>query len=83
MRKLLLASTTLVLAASIGVAKAQNAPGTPPQTTQPSERGAMMHGMMSGEMREREMDEHSGESPMMMAHTTAAILHIRRYFDFH
>jgi hypothetical protein len=78
MRNLLLASTT-VLAASTGIAKAQNAPVTPPQTTQPSERGAMMRGMTGGEMPGREMGEHSREGPMMMmAHTTAAILHIRR-----
>ena len=60
MQKVLLA-TTMALAASIGVAKAQNAPGTSPQTaqppeqtTQPSERGAMMGGrIMRGEMRRR------------------------------
>jgi predicted lipid-binding transport protein (Tim44 family) len=68
----------MLLAASTGIAKAQNAPGTPPQTTQPSERGAMMGGMMGGEMLGREMGEHSREGPMMMEHTTAAILHIRR-----
>lgn len=63
MRKVLLA-TTMVLAASIGVAMAQNAAGTSPQptepseqtaqpsdqTAQPSERGGMMSGMMGGRM---------------------------------
>jgi hypothetical protein len=68
----------MVLAASIGIAKAQNDPATPPQTTQPSERGAMMRGMMGGEMPGREMGEHSREGPMMMARTTAAIFRIRR-----
>ncbi len=85
MWKLLLASTTIALAASIGVAKAQNAPGTSPQTaqpseqtTQPSERGVMMPGMMGGRMMGREMGEHSRERHMMMAQTPAAIFHIRR-----
>jgi hypothetical protein len=65
----------MLLAASISVAKAQNAPATPPQTTQPSERGAMMHGMMGGEMPGHEMGEHR---MMMMPHTTAAIFRIQR-----
>ena len=79
MRKLLLASTML-LAASIGVAKSQNTPGTP-ETAQPSERGAM-RGMMGGEMPGRETGERSREERMMMTHmmaqTTGAIFHIRR-----
>lgn len=88
MRNLLLASTTVVLAASIGIAQAQNAPATSPQTIQPSERGAMMPGMMGGrtmggEMPAREMGERSREGSMrmahmMMAHTTGAIFRIRR-----
>jgi hypothetical protein len=82
MRKLLLAGAAMVIATSIGVAQAQNAPSTPPQTTQPPERGAMMRGMMGGEMPGREMGEHRHKGPMMiahmMAHTNAAILHIRR-----
>ena len=75
MRKLLLTSTTIALAASIGVAKAQH----PPQpTTQPSERGAMMPGMMGGRMMGRDMGERSHERHMMMAQPPAAIFHIRR-----
>ena len=78
MQKLLLARTTMVLAASISVAKAQNTQETPSQNTQPSERGGMMHGMMGGGMPGRG----SGERHMMMAHmmaqTTGAIFHIRR-----
>ena len=77
MRKLLLASTTMVLAASIGVAMAQNAPGTPPQTIKPLEGGAMMRGMMGGEMPGGEMGGHM-RGMMMMAHTSAAIFRIRR-----
>lgn len=89
MRTLLLAGTTMVLAASIGIAQAQNAPGTSPQTTQPSEQttqpsegGAMMPGMMGGRMmgggmRGRETGEHEGRR-MMMAHTSAAVFHVRR-----
>jgi len=80
MQKLLLAST-MVLAASVTVAKAQNtnAPETAPQTTQPPERGGMMRGMMGGGMPGRE----PGAPPtMMMAHmmanTTGAIFHVRR-----
>ena len=79
MQKLLLAST-MVLAASISVAKAQNtnAPETATQTT-PPERGGMMRGMMGGGMPGRE----PGAWPMMMmarmmANTTGAIFHIRR-----
>jgi predicted lipid-binding transport protein (Tim44 family) len=88
MRKLLLA-TTLVLATSIGVAKAQNAPTTTTpqttqpsqQTTQPSEGGAMMRGMMGGRMmgggmRRREMGERAQEHMMMQ--TTAAIFRIQQ-----
>jgi uncharacterized protein involved in copper resistance len=82
MRKLLLTSTTIALAASIGVAKAQNAPPqtTQPseQTTQPSERGAMMPEMMGGRMMGRDMGERSHERHMMMAQPPAAIFHIRR-----
>jgi len=88
MRNLLLASA-LVLATSISVAQAQNAPETPPQTTQPSEQttqpsegGAMMRGMMRGRMMGREGGEGSRGGRMMMAHmmaqTTGAIFHIRR-----
>jgi len=83
MQKLLLAST-MVLAASIAVAKAQNTntPETAPQTTQPPERGGMMRGMMGGEMPGRESGERSRGGRMMMMHmmaqTTGAIFHIRR-----
>jgi predicted lipid-binding transport protein (Tim44 family) len=81
MRKLLLTSTTIALAASIGVAKAQNAPPQttqPSEQTQPSERGAMMPGMMGGRMMGRDMGERSHERRMMMAQSPAAIFHIRR-----
>ena len=66
------------LPASIDVAQAQNAPGTSPQTTQPQERGAMMPGMMGGEIRGHEMGEHWREGPIMRARINAAIFRIRR-----
>ena len=89
MRNLLLAST-MALAASISLAQAQNAPETPPQTTQPSEQiarppeegGVMMREMTGGRMMGREGGEGSRGGRMMMAHmmgqTTGAIFHIRR-----
>jgi hypothetical protein len=80
MQKLLLAST-LVLAASIGVAKAQTATETPPQTTQRSEGGAIVRGMTGGEMSGRGMREPPEGIMMtahMMAHTTGAIFRIQR-----
>ena len=77
MSKLLLASTGLVLAASIGVAMAQNAPGNPPQTIEPPEGGGMMRGMIGGGMPGRELGEHL-RGVTMMARTRAAIFRIRR-----
>jgi len=88
MRTLLLAST-MVLATSISLAKAQNAQETVPQTTQPSEQtsqpaegGAMMRGMMRGRMMGRGSGERSREGhrmmARMMANTTGAIFRIRR-----
>jgi hypothetical protein len=72
MRKFLLTGGAIAFVGSM--AHAQNAPGTSPQPTQ-SERGPMtMRGMMGGEMPGHEMGEHS----MMMSHTSAAIVRIRR-----
>ena len=84
MRNLLLAGT-MALAGSIGLARAQNAPETPPQTaqpseqaTQPSEGGAMMGAMTGGRMMRRESGRGSRERRRMMARTTGAIFRIRR-----
>jgi hypothetical protein len=78
MRVLLLGSAAVILGWT-GIADAQNAP-TSPQTTQQSDRGPMMRGMMGEEMSGREMEEHgrrhSSEGPMLR--TNAAVFRIRR-----
>lgn len=55
----------------------QTAPEAPLQTTRSSEGGAMMQGMMGGEMPGHEMAEHR-RGMMMMHHTSAAIFRMRR-----
>jgi len=88
MRNLLLAGT-MALAASIGLARAQNAPETPPQAaqpseqaTQPSEGGAMMGATTGGRMMRRGSGRGSREPrrmmARMMAQTTGAMFRVRR-----